>query len=80
MTSIQAIEYIHSRLKFGINPGMERITALCEALGNPQDSLKFVHIAGTNGKGSTTAFLCKILNTGLLYHYQQALSTCNHRL
>ena len=61
MNSTQAIEYIHSRLKFGINPGMERITALCAALGNPQDSLRFVHIAGTNGKGSTSTMIASAL-------------------
>lgn len=52
MTSTDAIEYIHSRLTFGIHPGMERIRALCAALGNPQDELRFIHVAGTNGKGS----------------------------
>ena len=52
MTSTDAIEYIHSRLTFGIHPGMERIRALCAALGNPQDELRFIHLAGTNGKGS----------------------------
>ena len=61
MNSTQAIEYIHSRLKFGINPGMERITALCAALDNPQDSLQFVHIAGTNGKGSTSTMIASAL-------------------
>ncbi|MBQ2774473.1 MAG: bifunctional folylpolyglutamate synthase/dihydrofolate synthase [Clostridia bacterium] len=61
MNSTEAIEYIHSRLKFGINPGMERITALCTALGNPQDSLRFVHVAGTNGKGSTSTMIASAL-------------------
>ncbi len=61
MNSTQAIEYIHSRLKFGINPGMERITALCAALDNPQDGLRFVHIAGTNGKGSTSTMIASVL-------------------
>ena len=50
MTPTEAIEYIHSRLTFGIHPGMERIRALCAALGNPQDELRFIHVAGTNGK------------------------------
>ena len=48
-----AIEYIHSLGRFTGKPGLHRIKALCEALGNPQDRLKFVHLAGTNGKGST---------------------------
>ncbi len=38
-------------------PGLASIRALCEALGNPQDSLKYIHVAGTNGKGSVCAFL-----------------------
>lgn len=57
----EAIEYYHSLEKFGINPGLERINALCDALGNPQDKPRFVHIAGTNGKGSTAAMLSRIL-------------------
>lgn len=63
MTSFEAIEYIHSRLTFGINPGMERISALCAALGNPQDGLRFIHVAGTNGKGSTSTMIASILST-----------------
>ena len=40
---------------------MERITALCEALGNPQEKLKFVHVAGTNGKGSVCHMISSVL-------------------
>ncbi len=70
MNCNDAIEYIHSLEKFGINPGMERIEALCNELGNPQKNLKFFHIAGTNGKGSTSTMISNILikngyNTGL---------------
>lgn len=61
MTPTEAIEYIHSRLTFGIHPGMERIKALCTALGNPQDELRFVHVAGTNGKGSTSTMIAGML-------------------
>ena len=63
MNASEAIEYIHSRLKFGIHPGMERISALCEELGNPQNSLKFFHVAGTNGKGSTSTMIASALTT-----------------
>ena len=42
-------------------PGLERISALCKKLGDPQDKLRFIHIAGTNGKGSTSANLACIL-------------------
>jgi dihydrofolate synthase / folylpolyglutamate synthase len=58
---VDAIDYIHSLEKFGIHPGLERIKALCEALGNPQDRLKFIHVAGTNGKGSTSTMISEIL-------------------
>lgn len=46
--------------------GLESIGALCEKCGNPQDNLKFIHVAGTNGKGSTCAFLsCMLTASGL---------------
>lgn len=61
MNCAQAIEYIHSLEKFGIKPGLERIKALCELLGNPQDKLKVIHVAGTNGKGSTSTMISNIL-------------------
>lgn len=47
--------------KNGIVPGLETISALCQALGNPQDQYTTIHIAGTNGKGSTGFFLQKLL-------------------
>ena len=46
---------------YGIVPGLDSIRELCRRLGNPQDELKFVHIAGTNGKGSTLAYSSGIL-------------------
>ncbi len=55
-----ALEYIHSFLKFGSKPGMERIEALLENLGNPQKNLRIVHVAGTNGKGSVSTMLSQI--------------------
>lgn len=57
----EAIEYIHSTNWQFCNPGLERVRELCEKLGNPQDSLKFVHVAGTNGKGSFCAMTEAIL-------------------
>ena len=41
--------------------GLDRISELLDALGNPQNNLRFVHVAGTNGKGSTSAFIAQIL-------------------
>lgn len=61
MTYREAVDYIHSLLAFGIKPGLSRISALLEMLGNPQNDLRFVHIAGTNGKGSTSTMLSCIL-------------------
>ena len=52
MTYEEALDNVYGRLVFGIKPGLERITALMERLGNPQKKLKFVHVAGTNGKGT----------------------------
>ncbi len=61
MTYTQALDYIHSVCWKGSRPGLSRITELCERLENPQDKLKFIHVAGTNGKGSTCAMLDSIL-------------------
>ncbi len=61
MTYTEALEYIHSVVWLGSRPGLERITELCKLIGDPQNKLKFVHVAGTNGKGSTTAMLSAIL-------------------
>ncbi len=57
----ETLKYIHSVSWLGSRPGLERITELCERLGNPEDSLSFVHVTGTNGKGSTCAMTESIL-------------------
>ncbi|MCL2030668.1 MAG: bifunctional folylpolyglutamate synthase/dihydrofolate synthase [Oscillospiraceae bacterium] len=61
MNMDSAIRYIHSLSVFGSRPGLERVRALLERCGNPHRSLNAVHIAGTNGKGSTAAMLASIL-------------------
>lgn len=61
MNYIQAKEYLTSINSRGIIPGLDTIRKLLERLGNPQDKLSFVHIAGTNGKGSVGAYLSYIL-------------------
>lgn len=61
MTIETALEWIHSRLKFNIRPGLTRIEALLKLLENPEKELSMLHIAGTNGKGSTVAFTRGIL-------------------
>ena len=57
----EAIEYIHSVNWMFCNPGLDRVKTLCHALGDPQDSLKFIHVAGTNGKGSFCSMLDSVL-------------------
>ncbi|OOM73613.1 folylpolyglutamate synthase/dihydrofolate synthase family protein [Clostridium sp. BL-8] len=61
MTYDEAMNYISSVGKFGSNYGLERTFRILELLGNPHEKLKMIHIAGTNGKGSTTAMITKIL-------------------
>ena len=61
MTYDEAIKYIHGVSSAFCKPGLERIGELCRALGNPQDSLKFIHVGGTNGKGSVCSMLSSIL-------------------
>ena len=56
-----AKELLTSKGKFYINLGLERISAVLELLGNPQDKLKCIHVAGTNGKGSVCAILEAVL-------------------
>ena len=61
MTYENAIEKIHSLLTFGSRPGLDRVLTLLKRLGNPQDNLKYIHVAGTNGKGSVCAMLSSVL-------------------
>ncbi len=57
-----ALRYMEGLLRFGIKLGNERFEALCGRLGNPQNQFPIVHIAGTKGKGSTTALAAGILH------------------
>ena len=57
----EVIHIIENTRRFGNLTGYEVSKQMLEQLGNPQSGIPFVHVAGTNGKGSTTAFLCKIL-------------------
>lgn len=56
-----ALEYIHKTSWLGSKPGLSRTEKLLSFMGNPHKKLKFVHVAGTNGKGSTSACIAKIL-------------------
>ena len=57
----EALEFIQSASWLGTCPGLERVTELLHELGDPQEKLRFIHITGTNGKGSTAAMLARIL-------------------
>ena len=61
MTYEEAMKYISSVGRFGSNYGLKRTFRLLELLGNPDKKLKLIHVAGTNGKGSTTAMITKVL-------------------
>ena len=60
MTLEQALHYIHAVCWKGSIPGLARINALLDKLDHPERACKFVHVAGTNGKGSTCAMLASI--------------------
>ena len=57
----QSLNYIHGLYRKGTKPSLHRVAFLLEKLGNPHKKLKFIHIAGTNGKGSTAAMTASIL-------------------
>ena len=63
MNYAEALEYIHSVNWTFCKPGLERIGELCERLGHPEKKLRFIHVAGTNGKGSTSAMLDSVLRS-----------------
>lgn len=87
MNREQAINFIDNSKKFGSKLELDRIEKLCQLLGNPQDKLKFIHIAGTNGKGSTSVFIHNILveagyNVGLytspfIYEFNERIQVNN---
>lgn len=57
----EALSYIHDKEKFGSNLRLDTIRKLLELLGNPHIGLKYIHIAGTNGKGSTASYIATML-------------------
>lgn len=57
----EAMEYVEYLQRYGSVPGLQNMQRLCERLGNPQEGLRFVHIAGTNGKGSVLAYVSTVL-------------------
>jgi len=75
MTYAQTLAHIYALGRFGMKPGLARITRLLSALGNPQDAFATVHVVGTNGKGSTASILSSILSAG---GYRTGLFTSPH--
>ncbi len=61
MDYTQSLDYIHSISWTFCKPGLERIARLCELLGHPERELRFIHVAGTNGKGSFCSMMSSIL-------------------
>lgn len=64
MNFTEAAEYLEQAKKHGVVPGLDSIRGLLGKLGSPQRDLKFVHIAGTNGKGSVSAYVASVLKCG----------------
>ena len=63
MDYIKTLERIHSLNKFGSRPGLDRVQTLLSKMGNPQDELSYLHVAGTNGKGSVCAVASAVLRS-----------------
>ncbi|MDR1521954.1 MAG: bifunctional folylpolyglutamate synthase/dihydrofolate synthase [Streptococcaceae bacterium] len=61
LTFEEALAFIHGRLKFGNRPGLIRMDAILDKVNHPEKKISTIHIAGTNGKGSTVAFLRSLL-------------------
>ena len=64
MNEKETLQYVEELLHYGIVPGLGNIERLCKKLGDPQETLRFIHIAGTNGKGSVLAYLSTVLWQG----------------
>ncbi len=77
MTFAEATEFLFGLHRFGWRPGLDTIQHLLALLGNPQDKVPSLHVAGTNGKGSTAAMLSAILRAA---GYRTALYTSPHLL
>lgn len=75
MTYQKSITYLYGLQKYGIKFGLTKISKLLTALNNPQKNLPCIHIAGTNGKGSTAAFIASILSKA---GYKVGLYTSPH--
>jgi dihydrofolate synthase/folylpolyglutamate synthase len=75
ITYPEAIQFLNSLSRFGWRLGLDRMDALCERLGHPEHAFDIVHVAGTNGKGSTSTYLAGILQAA---GYRTGLYTSPH--
>lgn len=75
MTFSEALDWLYSTQQFGIKLGLENTRRLLDALDQPQDSCRFLHVAGTNGKGSICAMMDSVLRAG---GYRTGLYTSPH--
>lgn len=83
MTYDEALSYLESLGAFGIKPGLQRIELLLKKLGQPQKKTQFVHVTGTNGKGSVTSMLTNIFKSAKLKtgnFTSPHLVKCNERI
>ena len=90
MTLEQSLAYIHGLYRKGTKPSLDRVRALLDRLGDPHKRLKFVHIAGTNGKGSTAAMTASVLcsagyRAGLftspyIYRFNERIQLCGKQI
>lgn len=71
----ETVSWLFGLQKFGVKLGLDSVTRLLELLGNPHRNLRYIHIAGTNGKGSTAAYLHSIYNAA---GYRPGLYTSPH--
>ncbi len=75
MTYQEILTYLYGLGRFGMKPGLDNIRSILRSLSDPQDGLQVIHVAGTNGKGSTSSFLSSILDEG---GYRPGLFTSPH--
>ena len=57
----EVMQYLEKTWRFGSRLGLERVRELMKRLGDPQKQLRYIHVAGTNGKGSTVTYIATIL-------------------
>ncbi len=56
----ESLVYLRDLTKFGFNFGLDRVKELLHRLGNPEKTMTYIHVGGTNGKGSVTSMLCSM--------------------